>query len=201
VTTWQHWTKMQLYFWVTVCKTVHPMLSDRCLSVVCHLCVCLSNIRALCPNGWMDQDATWHEGRSQLKWLCVIWGPSPPAHKGDEDPLQCSTHFYCGQTARCINMPLAMEIGLSPEDFILHGEPSLSALPKQGQHPLTGQCAANFSLQRTCFQWGLVLLLSDIKGTEVPRANILIPHERQLIALQLCCWQYLILILRTSGVA
>jgi len=24
----------QLIFWATVCKTVHPMLSDRCLSVL-----------------------------------------------------------------------------------------------------------------------------------------------------------------------
>ena len=23
------------YFWATVCKTTHPMLSDRCLTVVC----------------------------------------------------------------------------------------------------------------------------------------------------------------------
>jgi len=34
-------------------------------------------------------------------------------------------------------------------------------------------------------------LHSDIKGTELPPANILIPLERQLIALQLCRWQFL----------
>jgi len=34
-------------------------------------------------------------------------------------------------------------------------------------------------------------LRSDIKGTELPPANILIPLERQLIALQLCRWQFL----------
>jgi len=43
-------------FWATVCKTVRPMLSVRCLSV----CV---DVRALWPNGWMDQDETWHAGR------------------------------------------------------------------------------------------------------------------------------------------
>jgi len=32
---------------------------------------------------------------------------------------------------------------------------------------------------------------SDIKGTELPPANILIPLERQLIVLQLCRWQFL----------
>jgi len=82
---------------------------------------------------------------------------------------------------------------------------------QEGQHPLTGQRAASFRLvanqwaerrlvtqwchgcraeakcvQRRCFQWGSVPLRSDIKGTELPPANILIPLERQLIALQLC---------------
>ena len=41
-------------------------------------------------------------------------------------------------------------------------------------------------VQRRCFQWGPVPLRSDIKETELPPANILIPLERQLIALQLC---------------
>ena len=41
-------------------------------------------------------------------------------------------------------------------------------------------------VQRTRFQWGSVPLRSDIKGTELPPANILIPLERQLIALQRC---------------
>jgi len=45
-------------FWATICKTVRPMLSDRCLSV---LSVC--DIRALWPNGWTDQDETWHVAR------------------------------------------------------------------------------------------------------------------------------------------
>ena len=46
-------------------------------------------------------------------------------------------------------------------------------------------------VQRRCFQWGLVPLRSDIKGMELPPDNILIPLERQLIALQLCRWQFL----------
>jgi len=46
-------------------------------------------------------------------------------------------------------------------------------------------------VQHTCLQWRSVPLHSDIKGTELPPANILIPLERQLIALQLCRWQFL----------
>jgi len=41
-------------------------------------------------------------------------------------------------------------------------------------------------VQRRCFQCGSVPLHSDIKGTELPPANILIPLERQFIVLQLC---------------
>ena len=33
--------------------------------------------RLLWPNGWMDQDGTWHGSRPQPRWLCVRWGPSP----------------------------------------------------------------------------------------------------------------------------
>ena len=32
----------------------------------------------LWPNGWMDQDGTWHGGRPQPRRLCVRWGPSLP---------------------------------------------------------------------------------------------------------------------------
>ena len=46
-------------------------------------------------------------------------------------------------------------------------------------------------VQRRCFQCGPVPLRSDIKGTELPPANILIPLERQLIALQHCRCQFL----------
>jgi len=46
-------------------------------------------------------------------------------------------------------------------------------------------------VQRRCFQCRSVPLRSDIKGTELLPANILIPLERQLIALQLCCSEFL----------
>jgi len=46
-------------------------------------------------------------------------------------------------------------------------------------------------VQRRCFQWGSVPLRSDIKGTELPPANILISLERQLTALQACRWEFL----------
>ena len=66
------------------CKTVRPMLSVSCLSC---LSICLSslsvcNVRALWPNGWTDQDETWHAGTPR-PWLhSVRWGLSSPPQRG-----------------------------------------------------------------------------------------------------------------------
>jgi len=51
-----------------------------------------------------------------------------------EPPAQFSAHFYCGQTAGCIKMPLRMEVGLSPRDFVLDGDPA-PPLPKRRRSP------------------------------------------------------------------
>jgi len=110
------------------------MLSDCCLSVLSCLSVCLYNVGVLWPNGWMDQDQTWHAGRHQPWPHCVRWGPAP-LPKGAQP--QFSVHFYCGQTAGCIKMPLGMEICLSPGDFVLDGDP---APPKWHSPPIFGQC-------------------------------------------------------------
>jgi len=45
----------------------------------------------------------------------------PYPKKGGRAP-QFLAHLYCGQTARCIKMPLGVEIGLSPGDFVLDGD-------------------------------------------------------------------------------
>ena len=50
--------------------------------------------------------------------------PAPLPKKGAEPPPQFSTHFYCGQMAGCIKMPLGMEVGLSPGKFVLDGDPA-----------------------------------------------------------------------------
>jgi len=50
----------------------------------------------------------------------VLDGDPVPFHqKGAQPPPQFSAHFYYGQTARCIKMPLGMDVGLSPGDFVL----------------------------------------------------------------------------------
>jgi len=94
----------------------------------------------LWPNGWMDQDGTWHGSRPQSRRLgvevglslgdFVLDGDPAPSPKGAEPPPQFSAHFYCCQTAGCIKMPLGMEVGLSPVDFMLDGDPAPS--PQKG---------------------------------------------------------------------
>jgi len=60
--------------------------------------------------------------------------PAPLPKKGDGAP-QFSVHLCCGQRAGCIKVPLGMEIGLSPGDFVLDGELETQPPPKRGQGP------------------------------------------------------------------
>jgi len=40
------------------------------------------------PNGWMDQDGTWHGGGPRSRPHCARWGnPSPLPQKGAEPPI------------------------------------------------------------------------------------------------------------------
>jgi len=76
----------------------------------------------LWPNGWTDQDETWHGGRPQSRPHCVRLGPSSP-QKGHSPP-QFSAHVCCGQMAGWIKMPLGMKVGLGPGDIVLDGHPA-----------------------------------------------------------------------------
>jgi len=78
-------------------------------------------------NGWMDQDATWYDGRPRPSNY-VRCGPSftPKGHS----PPPISVHVCCGQTAGWIKMPLGTKVGLGPGRIVLHGDPAPS--PKRG---------------------------------------------------------------------
>ena len=100
------------------------MLSDRrpvcpvCLSV-CPVC----NVGVLWPNGWRDQDETWHAGIDLGPGHIVLDGdPAPPPPKGHSP--QFSAHMCCRKMAGWIKMPLGMELGLGPGDFVLDGDPA-----------------------------------------------------------------------------
>jgi len=113
-----------MYFWATVCKTVRPVLSDLCLSL---MSVC--DVGVLWPNGWMDQDETWRA--ETWPWThSVRWGTSSPSPKGAQPPPQFLVCVHCGQTAGWIKMALGMELGFSPSYVVLDGDPA--PLPKKG---------------------------------------------------------------------
>jgi len=81
------------------------------------------DVDVLCPNGWMDQDGTWHGGRPRPRPHCVRWGSIPPTREAASSP-QFSAHVCCGQTSGYIKMPLSREVGLTPGDIMLDGDPA-----------------------------------------------------------------------------
>ena len=96
-----------------------------CLSVCLSVCPVYSvcNLGVLWPNGWMDQDETWHAGSPRPWPHCVRWGPSSPPLKGGRVP-QFSAHICCGEMAVWIKIPLGSKVGLSPSDIVLDGDPA-----------------------------------------------------------------------------
>jgi len=90
----------------------------------------------LWPNGWVDQSGTWHGGRPWPRPHGARWGLSSPLQKGGRAPPKFAAHLYCDQTAECIKLTLGMEVGLSPGDFVLHGDPAPA--PKVAERPIFG---------------------------------------------------------------
>ena len=103
------------HFWATVCKTVRPMLSVRCLTV-CPACLSVTFVHC----GQMVERIKTKLGTQ------VGLGPGHIVLDGDPAPLlqrgtapQFSAHICCGQMAAWIKMSLGMELGLDPCDFVL----------------------------------------------------------------------------------
>ena len=98
-------------------KEAEPPIFDPCL---------------LWPNGWTDQDGTWHEGRPWSSRHCARWRHSSPPQRGIAP--QFSTHIYCGQMAGWIQMPLDTEVGLGPGHIVLDGDPAHCPPPQRRGH-------------------------------------------------------------------
>jgi len=88
--------------------------------------------RLLCPNGWIDLDATWYGGRLRPRTHCARWGPRSPSPKRGPS-CQFLAHVCCGQTARWIKMPLGTKVDLGSGRIVLHGDPAPP--PKRGTAP------------------------------------------------------------------
>jgi len=117
-------------FWATVCKTVRPMLSDRYLSCPVYpvlsvtLVYCGQTVRRI-----QMKLGNWHAGGPRPWPHCVRLGPSSPSPK-EGGAHQFSAQISCSQMAGWIKMPLGIEVGLVPGDFVLEGDPA--PLPKKG---------------------------------------------------------------------
>jgi len=145
-------------FWATVCKTVRPMLSVRCLSV---LSVC--NVRVLWPNGWTDQDETWHAGRPRPWPHCVRWGPSYPSPKGAHPPIFGP---YRLRPNGCMDQDVTWYGGRPrPRRHCVRWGPS--PLPQLSAHFYCGQTAACIKMSLG-IELGLVPGDFVLDGTQLP---------------------------------
>ena len=85
----------------------------------------------LWPNGWMDQDNTWHGGGPWCRPHCARWAPAPLPQRGTAP--QFLAHICCGQMTGWIKMPLHVEVGRCSGDCVRWG-PSFPS-PKRGPRP------------------------------------------------------------------
>ena len=60
-------------------------------------------------------------------------GTQRPSPKRGRSPPNFLAHVYYGQTAEWTKMALGMEVGLSPGDFVLDGDPA--PFPQKGRFP------------------------------------------------------------------
>jgi len=130
-------------YWATVCKTVRPMLSDRCLSVLSVLSICpvLSVTLGYCGQtvGQIKVKLGMQVGLGPGH-IVLHGDPSCPSPKGQSSP-PFSAHICCGQMDVWINMSLGVELGLDPGGFVLDGDPAPH--PKKGAvppPPIFGPC-------------------------------------------------------------
>ena len=110
--------------------------------------------------------------------------------KSKQSILDFNSLWTCGRAAANHTRRPASADRTARRQFQATGQPVSRMQATNGKTTWLPRYEAKY-VQRRCFQCGSVPLRSDIKGTELPPANILIPLERQLIALQRCRGQFL----------
>ena len=93
-----------------------PVLSCAVLSV-CLSVLSVCDVGVLWPDGWMDQDETWHAGRPRPMPHCFRWDPTPLPHRGTAP--QFPAHICCGKMAGWIKTPLGRDVGVDPSNIVL----------------------------------------------------------------------------------
>jgi len=76
----------------------------------------------LWPNGWMDQQGTWHGGGPRSGPHCARWGSSSPPQKGAEPPNFGQRLLWPNG---CMDQDaLGTKIGLGLRDIVLDEDPA-----------------------------------------------------------------------------
>ena len=89
-----------------------------------------------------------YAGRPRPWPHCVRWGPSSPLPKGHSPPIFRPISVAVQWLQRVwIKMSLGMELGLSPGDFVLDGDPV--PFPQKGAEPPPPQFSAHFYCDQT----------------------------------------------------
>ena len=122
------WRKPVLTHASIVCEGM--LASVNSVNTVC-------NVDVLWPNGWMDQDATWHGGRPRPRHITLHIvsddDPTPYPLKGTQPvspifgPYLLWPNGWMDQDAAC------RDVGLGQSDIVLDGVPA--PLPKKGTQP------------------------------------------------------------------
>jgi len=101
--------------------------------------------------------------------------PAPPPKRGAPKFL---AHVYCGQTAGWIKLVLGMQVGLSPGDFVLDGDPVLYT--KKGAKP-PPQFLAHFYCGQTagCIKMPLGINVGHSPGDFVLDGDPVFPPQQR----------------------
>jgi len=92
---------------------------------LCYWSVVLSgcDVGVFWPNGWLDQEQTWHGGRPRPRAHCVRWRPSSPKEAQPPPifgPCLLWPNGWVDQDATWYR-----EVDLGPGDVVMDGDPAL----------------------------------------------------------------------------
>jgi len=84
-------------------------------------------------------NSVWRKAPDRSQHDYVTWYmPAAPPLKGHSP--QFSVNVRCGQTAGWTTMPLGVEVGLGPDDFVFDGDPAAPRKKRHSPLPILGPC-------------------------------------------------------------
>jgi len=163
-------------FWATVCNTIRPMLSDRCLFCPVCLSVCLSVcdiqpvVKPVVKRFWQPVwQPCWTNScyLLDLNWCRAITQCTHPVNvlttklwiKIFRKRIPCERRrvafLQLCQTVGWMKMPLGKEVGLGPGHIVLDGT-QWGPSPHSSPSPLSAHayCGQTNKLLSSCNSWG-----------------------------------------------